>query len=70
MARIFICDGREHEDPDPARTVEEVRTLFAEFYGEVANATTKESKQGANTVYEFVKQVGTKGRRRPGRHGN
>ena len=61
MARIFICDGREHDDPDPGRTVQQVRDLFAQFYGEVANATVKETKRGNDTVYEFVKKVGTKG---------
>ena len=61
MARKFIYDGREFEDPDPDMTVEQVRASLADFYGELANATVSETKQGEDTIYQFNKRVGTKG---------
>ena len=61
MARIFIYDGREFEDPDPEMTVDQVRTNLADFYGELANATVSETKRGEDTVHTFNKRVGTKG---------
>ncbi|MHB1413978.1 MAG: PRTRC system protein C [Chloroflexota bacterium] len=66
MARIFSYDGREFPDPDPKITVEEVRRQLAEFFPELTNADTRESKRGADSVYTFAKRIGTKGsRRRP-----
>ena len=61
MSRKFIYDGREFEDPDPEMTVEQVRASLADFYGELANATVSETKQGEDTIYQFNKRVGTKG---------
>ena len=61
MARKFIYDGREFEDPDPALSIDEVKNHLATFYGEVANATTQERTEGENTVIEFTRRVGTKG---------
>ena len=63
MARIFVYDGREFEDPDPEMTVEQVRASLADFYGELNNATCSESKRDNDTIYKFEKRVGTKGAR-------
>ena len=49
MARIFIYDGREFEDPDPEMTVDQVKASLADFYGELANATVSETKRGEGT---------------------
>ena len=61
MARKFVYDDRVFEDPDPEMTVEQVRESLANFYGELANATFTESKEGDDTVYQFERRVGTKG---------
>ena len=61
MARIFVYDDREFPDPDPGMTVDEVKATLADFYGEVANASVKETRRGGDTIYEFQRRVGTKG---------
>ena len=61
MARVFVIDGREFADPDPTLTVEEVQAQLADFFGEVGNASYTEVKRGEDTVYQFRKQIGTKG---------
>ena len=61
MARIFIYDDREFPDPGPGMTVDEVKATLADFYGEIANASAKETKRGDDTIYEFQRRVGTKG---------
>ena len=62
MARIFVYDEREFPDPDPNMTVDQVKTTLADFYGELANATVKETKREDDTIYKFQRRVGTKGR--------
>ncbi|MBA7599117.1 hypothetical protein ES703_06144 [subsurface metagenome] len=59
--RIFIYEGREFPDPDPNMSVEEVKTMMSDFFPELANAEVKEAPRGDDTIYEFVKRVGTKG---------
>jgi len=61
MARIFVYDGREFPDPDPKLSVDEVRQSMANFFPELSNAETKESRRGEDTVIEFKRRVGTKG---------
>ena len=61
MARIFVYDNREFPDPDPGMSVDQVKTSLSDFFGELTNATVKETKRGEDTVYEFQKRVGTKG---------
>ncbi len=63
MARIFVYDNREFEDPDPEMTVEQVKASLADFYGELSNATVSETERGEDTVHTFNKRVGTKGAR-------
>ena len=65
MARIFVYDDREFPDPDPEMSVDQVKGTLADFYGEIANASVKETKRGDDTIYEFQRRVGTKGRLRP-----
>lgn len=59
--REFVYDGRSFPDPDPNLKVDEVRQHMAQFFPELSNAETKESKRGEDTVIEFKKRVGTKG---------
>jgi PRTRC genetic system protein C len=61
MARIFVYDGREFPDPDPNKSVEEVKQTMTDFFPELANAEVKEAARGEDTLYEFVKKVGVKG---------
>ena len=61
MTRVFVYDDREFPDPDPQMSVEQVKATLADFYGEIANASVKESNRGENTIYEFQRRVGTKG---------
>ena len=53
--------GDEFPDPDPEMTVDQVKGTLADFYGEIANASVKETKRGEDTIYEFQRRVGTKG---------
>jgi PRTRC genetic system protein C len=68
MARVFVYDGREFEDPKPEATPEEVRAFFATFFPELSNAETKTGKRSradnpaeTDEIIEFKKRVGTKG---------
>ena len=61
MPRVFVYDGREFPDPDPAMSVDDVRQSWTSFLPELANAETKESKRGEDDIVEFIKRVGTKG---------
>ena len=65
MTRIFVYDDREFPDPDPQMSVEQVKSTLADFYGEIANASVKETPRGEDTIYEFQRWVGTKGASMP-----
>lgn len=59
--RIFVIEGKDYSDPDPALSIDEVRQSMVQFFPELANSETKESKRGEDQVIEFRKRVGTKG---------
>lgn len=61
MARIFVYDDREFPDPDPNMSPDEVRQSMTNFFPELANADTQQSKRGDDDIFEFKKRVGTKG---------
>ena len=61
MARIFVYDGREFPDPDPSLTPDQVRQRMSDFFPELANADVREHTRDADTLYELVRKVGTKG---------
>jgi len=61
MARVFVYDNREFPDPDPNMSPDEVRQSMTNFFPELANAETKESKRDEDDIFEFQKRVGTKG---------
>ena len=65
MARVFVYDDREFPDPDPdpdpEMSVDQVKATLSDFYGEIANASVKETSRGEDTIYEFQRRVGTKG---------
>jgi PRTRC genetic system protein C len=59
--RIFIYDGREIPDPDPAASVDEIKRRLTDFFPELANAEVKKTEKDGNEYYELVRKVGTKG---------
>ncbi len=59
--RVFVYDGREFPDPDPKMSDEEVRQHLANFFPELANAESQQSKRGDDDIIEFKRRVGTKG---------
>ena len=61
MARVFVIDQREHPDPDPALSIEQVQKLYADFSPEVANAAVTQTPRGDDTIVVFDRRVGTKG---------
>jgi PRTRC genetic system protein C len=61
VARVFVYDGREFPDPDRQADVEGVKKMMTDFFPELANADTKPTTRGEDTLYEFVKKVGVKG---------
>jgi len=62
MARRFIYNGATLEDPDPSKTPDEVRKIYAGAYPALTNASIVGPKtQGGETTYEFKASVGTKG---------
>ncbi len=61
MARKFIVDGRQFDDPDPGMTVEQVRMHFTDFFPELSNSDSSERTEGTDHIYTFTKKVGTKG---------
>ena len=67
MARVFVYDDREFPDPDPEMSVDQVKSTLSDFYGEIANASVKETTRGDDTIYEFQRRVGTKGALAPAR---
>ena len=67
MARVFVYDDREFPDPDPEMSVDQVKATLSDFYGEIANASVKETNRGDDTIYEFQRRVGTKGAFTPAR---
>ena len=56
MPRIFVVDGREFPDPDPNLRIDAIRQHLANFFPELTNAETKESKRGEDTIIEFRRQ--------------
>ena len=66
MARIFVYDGREIDDPNPEMSVEEVREYLSHFYPELNNATTNDRSKDGDQIYEFRRRVGVKGTLTPG----
>ena len=59
--RIFVYDGREFPDPDPTKSVDDVKAMMSDFFPALVNAEVKEVARGEDTLYEFVKKVGVKG---------
>ena len=59
--RIFVADQREHPDPDPNLSIEQVRDMMADFLPDLIGATWTETPRDEDTVIDFQRRVGTKG---------
>ena len=68
--RIFVADNREHPDPDPSLTIEQVRDMMADFLPDLVGATWTETPRPnvnsapgdeMDTIIDFNRRVGTKG---------
>ncbi|MDD5354697.1 MAG: PRTRC system protein C [bacterium] len=61
MARIFVVDNRNIPDPDPTKTVEEIRSSWLTFFPELVNADVSEKREGSDLIVTFRKRTGSKG---------
>jgi len=60
--RVFVYNGQEYPDPDPALAVDHVRRELARFVPELTNADVREERRADGaTHYIFTKRLGTKG---------
>jgi PRTRC genetic system protein C len=62
LSRYFEVHGVKLPDPDPALSIEEIRTLYSQQYPEIATASVTGPEQvGDKLVYRFLTAIGTKG---------
>jgi PRTRC genetic system protein C len=62
LPRVFEYNSMTLEDPDPARSPEEVKDIYAEIYHELTQARISGPKITEDAmVYEFDTSFGTKG---------
>jgi len=62
LTRIFELNGMRLPDPDPKLSVEEVRTLYAHQYPDIATAAvTGPEAVGDKLRYQFTRAIGSKG---------
>lgn len=60
--RVFVYNGQEYPDPDPALTAEQVRRELARFVPELTNADVREERRADGTAqFIFSRRLGTKG---------
>ena len=60
--RVFVYNGQEYPDPDPALAVDHVRRELARFVPELTNADVREERRADGvTQYVFTRRLGTKG---------
>ena len=62
LNRYFEVHGVKLPDPNPALSIEEVRTLYAHQYPDIATASiTGPEAVGDKLGYRFTRAIGTKG---------
>ena len=62
MSRIFMYNGMQLEDPDPAVSPEEVKNIYSGVYSELVQAKIEGPlEKDGNVVFTFRRVVGTKG---------
>lgn len=61
IPREFILDGRKLADPDPALSIEEVRTHYTGIYPALNNSSYEEQLTATARRITFSTSVGHKG---------
>jgi PRTRC genetic system protein C len=62
LSRYFEVHGVKLPDPNPALSVEDIRSLYSQQYPEIATAAVTGPEQvGDKLVYRFTRAIGTKG---------
>ena len=61
LPREFSLDGRKLADPNPALSIEEVRTHYTGIYPALNNSSYEEEITGKARVIRFTTSVGHKG---------
>jgi len=62
VARSFRYNGRILPDPDPGRSLQDIKRHYAAIYPDLVNATvTGGDFEGDQQVYSFERSIGTKG---------
>jgi len=61
MPREFILDGRKLADPDPALSIEEVRTHYSGIYPALNNSSYEEQLTDTKRSITFSTSIGHKG---------
>ena len=62
LSRYFEFHGQKLPDPNPKLSVEDVRTLYAHQYPDIATATIIGPESiGDKLRYQFTRAIGTKG---------
>ncbi len=61
LPREFILDGRKLADPNPALSIEEVRTYYSGIYPALNNASYEEQLSDRARTITFTTSVGHKG---------
>jgi len=62
MTREFLFNGVRLPDPNPSMAVEEVRSLYATTYPDIATASVTGPEAVGNKLrYSFERAIGSKG---------
>jgi PRTRC genetic system protein C len=62
LKRVFVWNGTQLKDPDPALSPKEVRDVLAMAYPGITTAEIEgPDEKNGKLEYRFVKAVGTKG---------
>jgi PRTRC genetic system protein C len=61
MSRVFVYNGVEYDDPNPALSNEAVRDMLARTFGALVGGEIEEKEQGGRTVVEFRPRPQRKG---------
>ncbi len=61
LPRDFIVDGRKLADPNPALSIEEVRTYYAGIYPALNNSSYEEQLTDRARTITFTTSIGHKG---------
>jgi PRTRC genetic system protein C len=61
LPRTFYTAGRKLADPNPALSIEEVRTHYAGIYPELNNSSFEEDITGTEHKITFSTSIGHKG---------